>query len=154
MGSTKGRTGSSVERASGGIESHDKAEEMVSVGMPKVPPSRVDTGRQSILSAYPLDTSDIELPDGLGLTLMRELRGRDGLRGIAMSGFGAEEDLELSREAGFLDHLIKPIEPPRLDAAIRRARDVGKTDDDNEMAWSPTAGGDSGPFRVLSTHER
>ncbi len=106
---------------------------------------------------FDLLLSDIELPDGLGLTLMRELRDRGGLRGIAMSGFGAEEDLELSREAGFLDHLIKPIEPHRLDAAIRRARAGGgadETDDEDEMAWSPARGGDSGPFRVLSTHER
>ena len=39
--------------------------------------------------------SDIELPDGTGLQLMRELGGRAGLRGIAMSGFGTEEDLQV-----------------------------------------------------------
>ena len=38
-----------------------------------------------------------------------------------MSGFGAEEDMQLSRAAGFFDHLIKPIDPTRLDAAIHRA---------------------------------
>ena len=38
-----------------------------------------------------------------------------------MSGFGTEEDLQLSRDAGFLDHLTKPIDLNRLDAVIRRA---------------------------------
>src|SRR5260370_1121376 len=65
--------------------------------------------------------SDAELPDGSGLELMRELNARGGMPGIAMSGFGAEEDLQLSREAGFLDHLTKPIDLKRLDAAIHLA---------------------------------
>ncbi len=106
---------------------------------------------------FELLLSDIELPDGNGLELMRDLRGRGGLRGIAMSGFGAEEDLNLSRSVGFLDHLIKPIDPQRLDAAIRRACGVGpgggSGDEEDEASWSPARGGDSGPFRVLSTHE-
>jgi CheY-like chemotaxis protein len=104
---------------------------------------------------FELLLSDIELPDGNGLELMRDLRGRGGLRGIAMSGFGAEEDLQLSRSVGFLDHLIKPIDPQRLDAAIRRACDATRDGEpgDDEDSWSPTRGGDSGPFRVLSTHE-
>jgi PAS domain S-box-containing protein len=65
--------------------------------------------------------SDLGLPDGSGLDLMRELRERDGLRGIAVSGYGMEEDLRRSREAGFAEHLIKPINPDTLKAAIVRA---------------------------------
>jgi PAS domain S-box-containing protein len=106
---------------------------------------------------FDLLLSDIELPDGLGLTLMRELRDRGGIRGIAMSGFGAEEDVQHSREAGFLDHLIKPIELHRLDDAIRRARQAGRageSDDQDDTSWPPTRGGDSGPFRILSTQGR
>jgi CheY-like chemotaxis protein len=104
---------------------------------------------------FELLVSDIELPDGNGLELMRELGARGGIRGIAMSGYGAEEDLELSRAAGFLKHLIKPIDPSRLDAAIRRACDAAPSAeaDDEDESWSPTRGGDSGPFRVISTHE-
>ena len=70
-----------------------------------------------------------------------------------MSGFGTEEDLQLSRDAGFLDHLTKPIDLNRLDAVIRRTCDAardGESDDDDESSWSPSRGGDSGPFRVLS----
>jgi signal transduction histidine kinase len=64
--------------------------------------------------------SDIELPDGTGLELMRELSGR-GVPGIAMSGFGTEEDVRQSREAGFFAHLAKPVEFRQLEDAIRRA---------------------------------
>jgi PAS domain S-box-containing protein len=97
---------------------------------------------------FDLLLSDIELPDGTGLQLMHELGGRGGIRGIAMSGFGTEEDIQFSRAAGFLDHLIKPIDSHRLDDAIRRA---GGTDD--ELSWMPTRGGDSGPFPVFTMQE-
>jgi signal transduction histidine kinase len=54
--------------------------------------------------------SDIGLPDGSGLDLMRALRGRRNLKGIALSGYGTEADVRASREAGFEVHLTKPIE--------------------------------------------
>ena len=63
--------------------------------------------------------SDIELPDGTGLELMKELRGR-GVLGIAMSGYGSEEDVRLSREAGFAVHLTKPVDVARLEEVMRR----------------------------------
>jgi signal transduction histidine kinase len=68
---------------------------------------------------FDLLISDVELPDGTGLELMRELR-EHGVPGIAMSGFGSEEDLRQSRESGFATHLIKPIEFRRLEEMIRR----------------------------------
>jgi DNA-binding response OmpR family regulator len=74
---------------------------------------------------FDLLLSDIELPDGNGLELMRELGARGGWLGIAMSGFGTDEDLQLSRDAGFLDHLTKPIDLNQLDAVIRRATGQG-----------------------------
>ncbi|HSF41620.1 MAG TPA: ATP-binding protein, partial [Thermoanaerobaculia bacterium] len=70
---------------------------------------------------FDLLVSDLGLPDGSGLDLMRELRERYGLRGIAVSGYGMEEDLRRSREAGFAEHLIKPVDPAKLKAAICRA---------------------------------
>jgi CheY-like chemotaxis protein len=63
--------------------------------------------------------SDIGLPDGTGLDLVRDLPRP--LPAIALSGFGMEEDLKSSRLAGFAVHLTKPIDMPLLDAAIRRA---------------------------------
>ncbi len=70
---------------------------------------------------FDLLLSDIELPDGSGLELVRGLRDRGDIPAIAMSGFGAEEDQQLSRSAGFLDHLIKPIDTTRLELAMQRA---------------------------------
>ncbi len=69
---------------------------------------------------FDLLVSDIGLPDGSGLDLMKQIRERQQIDGIALSGFGMEEDLRKSREAGFLEHLIKPVNLDRLQAAIRR----------------------------------
>ena len=65
--------------------------------------------------------SDIGLPDADGYSLMRQLRvSRPGLLGIALSGYGAESDLAKSREAGFADHLIKPVSIENLDRVLKR----------------------------------
>ncbi len=52
---------------------------------------------------------DLMLPDGTGLDVMRHVRGRQKIRGIALSGFGQDDDLRRSREAGFEQHLTKPV---------------------------------------------
>jgi PAS domain S-box-containing protein len=64
--------------------------------------------------------SDIRLPDGSGLDLMRRLRSRKPIRGIAISGFGTEEDRRRSLDAGFGTHLTKPVDFNRLLAAIEK----------------------------------
>lgn len=69
---------------------------------------------------FDLVLSDLGLPDGTGLELMRQLKSRYGLRGIALSGYGMEDDVRRSHEAGFDEHLTKPIDLSRLEAAIRR----------------------------------
>jgi PAS domain S-box-containing protein len=70
---------------------------------------------------FDLVVSDLGLPDGTGFDLMRELRDLYGLKGIAVSGYGMEEDLRRSREAGFLEHLVKPVDVEKLKAALARA---------------------------------
>jgi two-component system CheB/CheR fusion protein len=69
---------------------------------------------------YDLVISDIELPDGSGLDIIRELRRSRPTPGIALSGFGSVDDVVLSLEAGFAEHLTKPINVRELDAAIAR----------------------------------
>lgn len=67
---------------------------------------------------FDLVISDIGLPDGSGLELMRQL-GRDvNLKGIALSGFGMDEDVQRSREAGFAEHLTKPVDFQKLCSVI------------------------------------
>jgi signal transduction histidine kinase len=68
---------------------------------------------------FDLVVSDLGLPDQSGLELMRELVGRHGLTGIALSGYGMEEDVRCSRAAGFSRHLTKPVPMAALLEAIR-----------------------------------
>jgi CheY-like chemotaxis protein len=62
--------------------------------------------------------SDIGLPDGNGLELLKKIRARRNVPALALSGFGMDEDIDRSREAGFSDHLTKPVSIDRLQAAI------------------------------------
>ncbi len=66
--------------------------------------------------------SDLGLPDGSGHQLMEELAAQ-GIAGIALSGFGAPEDRDASRRAGFRLHLTKPIDLRALRDAIRAVRE-------------------------------
>ncbi len=54
--------------------------------------------------------SDIGLPDGNGCDIMRAAKQRQSIVGIALSGFGMEEDVRRSIDAGFDHHLTKPID--------------------------------------------
>ncbi|MGV3531422.1 MAG: response regulator, partial [Chthoniobacteraceae bacterium] len=69
---------------------------------------------------FDLIISDLGLPDGSGLELMPELKQRYGLKGIAVSGYGREEDLQKSRIAGFSAHLIKPLNFEDLELTVSR----------------------------------
>jgi PAS domain S-box-containing protein len=64
--------------------------------------------------------TDIGLPDGTGHDLMRLAAARYKLRGIALSGFGAESDVNESIQAGFAEHLTKPVPMVTLRRAIER----------------------------------
>ncbi|MEA2604921.1 MAG: hypothetical protein QOF89_5913 [Acidobacteriota bacterium] len=66
--------------------------------------------------------SDLGLPDGSGLDLMRELAGRYRLPGIALSGYGMEEDVRQSRDAGFARHLTKPVTLDLIKDVIEQVR--------------------------------
>jgi CheY-like chemotaxis protein len=76
--------------------------------------------REGQSDLFDLVISDIGLPDGSGLDLMRRLGSRIALGGIALSGYGMEEDIRRSGQAGFVAHLTKPVDFARLEAAIRR----------------------------------
>ena len=65
--------------------------------------------------------SDIGLPDGDGYELMDELRQSHGLIGIALTGYGMEEDVLQSKRTGFVAHLTKPVRIQSLDEALAAA---------------------------------
>jgi PAS domain S-box-containing protein len=65
--------------------------------------------------------SDIGLPDGSGLDVMRQARKRHPqLPGIALTGFGMEQDVSRSEAAGFSVHLTKPVDMAQLHEALRQ----------------------------------
>lgn len=68
--------------------------------------------------SFDLVISDLGLPDGTGHELMEIVRARYGLRGIALSGYGMEEDVRRARQAGFAAHLTKPIDFQQLERAL------------------------------------
>jgi hypothetical protein len=67
--------------------------------------------------------SDIGLPDGTGIDLIRAVRKdlRKQLPAIALTGFGMDEDVKRTLKAGFNDHLTKPVNFARLEETIQRA---------------------------------
>ena len=82
--------------------------------------------------------SDIGLPDGSGAELMARLRQLDPqIIGIALSGYGMEQDLQRSSAAGFAEHLVKPVDWPRLEAAVQRL--LAKRSEPTAVATSTAA---------------
>jgi PAS domain S-box-containing protein len=69
--------------------------------------------------SFDLVISDVGLPDISGHELMSQLKSRFQLRGIALSGYGMDEDIQRSHEAGFERHLTKPVNLQLLQEVIR-----------------------------------
>ncbi len=86
----------------------------------------IEAGTQAI-EDRPVDLiiSDIGLPDGSGLELIRRaVRRTGGVPAIALTGYGMEEDVRRSREAGFTAHLTKPIDFTKLEAMIQQVAPI------------------------------
>jgi len=67
---------------------------------------------------------DLGLPGMSGYDVARRLRVMrelDGVRLVALTGYGTESDRQKSRDAGFDVHLTKPVDPQALDAVLARA---------------------------------
>ena len=71
--------------------------------------------------AEPFDLliSDIGLPDGSGVEVMRRLAHLYRIKGIALSGYGMQEDIRRSKDAGFAAHLTKPVDVSVLEETLR-----------------------------------
>ena len=64
-------------------------------------------------STFELLISDIGMPDVNGYELMRQIRSmpsQAGIRAIALTAYAAEFDRQQAREAGFQQHLAKPLD--------------------------------------------
>jgi PAS domain S-box-containing protein len=89
-------------------------------------PDVATAGAKAEAETFDVLVSDLGLPDGSGYDVIRRVRAHQIVPGIAMSGYGMEDDVRRTREAGFMEHLVKPIDLAKLIAAIRRvAKDRG-----------------------------
>ena len=61
---------------------------------------------------------DIGLPDGSGFEVATQARAHGGIKAIALTGFGTEQDVQRSKEAGFEFHLVKPINFQELQTVL------------------------------------
>jgi two-component system, chemotaxis family, CheB/CheR fusion protein len=68
---------------------------------------------------FDLIVSDLALPDGTGYELIRKLP--DSVPAVALSGLGSPQDRQRSVNAGFVEHLVKPVTISALSSAILRA---------------------------------
>jgi PAS domain S-box-containing protein/excisionase family DNA binding protein len=79
-----------------------------------------EAARAAGTGSFDLLISDIGLPDGTGMDVVRSVRAsHPKVPAIAMTGFGMEQDIRKSEEAGFTMHLTKPVDVNSLEAAIR-----------------------------------
>jgi PAS domain S-box-containing protein len=105
------------------VEDHADSAEALALGLSSAGYQViVATSVQSALShgdqEFDVLVSDLGLPDGSGLEVMRGFRARRPVPGIALSGFGAASDVQSSRSAGFQRHLVKPVDLSQLIESI------------------------------------
>ena len=73
---------------------------------------------KGVSGQFDLILCDLGLPDGSGVDLFVRLKHAAPVKGIALTGYGAEEDIQRSIEAGFACHLTKPITLEQLVQAM------------------------------------
>lgn len=82
------------------------------------------------VSSFDLILCDIGLPLTDGYTVARQVRSLCGSRSpvmIAITGYGQEGDRRRSEQAGFADHLTKPVDVQRLESILRQLARSGNT---------------------------
>jgi PAS domain S-box-containing protein len=72
----------------------------------------VDSGNVEVLLC------DIGLPDGTGYELVSQAKSKRPIKAVAITGFGTEEDIRRSKEAGFDFHLVKPVDLHELQTVL------------------------------------
>jgi CheY-like chemotaxis protein len=72
----------------------------------------VDSGNVEVLLC------DIGLPDGTGYEIVSQAKSKQPLKAVALTGFGTEDDIRRSKEAGFDFHLVKPVDLHELQTIL------------------------------------
>ena len=92
---------------------------------------RIAVNAESALDAVAQENFDVVISD-LGLTdmngydLMRKVRQQCSSAGIAISGHGLPEDIQKSHDAGFAEHLVKPVDLTQVLKSVARVVALGK----------------------------
>ena len=82
-------------------------------------PQALDTAR---LHCPEVVLLDIGMPDMDGYDVARRMRGELGLNEallVALSGYGEDRDRRLAREAGFDQHVTKPVDAAKLTELLK-----------------------------------
>src|SRR5881398_2556770 len=79
-------------------------------------------GAMSIMGLNNIDAvlCDIGLPDGSGYEVAAQAQANGGIKAIALTGFGTEQDVQRSKDAGFDFHLVKPINFQELQTILEQ----------------------------------
>jgi len=72
------------------------------------------------VETFDLVISDIGLPDGTGHSLMKQIKQMRAIPGVALTGYGMQDDISHSRDAGFVEHVVKPVDISQLQSVISR----------------------------------
>jgi CheY-like chemotaxis protein len=64
--------------------------------------------------------TDINLPDGDGCDLFHQVRRIRDVPGIAVTGLSGGDARRRSQEAGFVEHIVKPVDVERVVQIVRR----------------------------------
>ncbi|HEY4757637.1 MAG TPA: ATP-binding protein, partial [Chthoniobacterales bacterium] len=80
-------------------------------------------GAMNIMASNNIDAvlCDIGLPDGSGYEVAAQAQANGGIKAIALTGFGTEQDVQRSKDAGFAFHLVKPINFQELQTILEQS---------------------------------
>ncbi len=87
---------------------------------------------------YALALTDMRLPDGVGLDLVREVASRSGPPIAVITAYGSTENAIAALKAGAFDYLAKPVDLEQLRALVRSA--LQQPPDLPASRGAPTAG--------------
>ena len=92
---------------------------------------RVHSGGEALAAAaeqtFDLLISDIRLPDISGYEVMKQLKERYKLRGIAVSGMSGQADIQKAMAAGFSRYLVKPVKLETLRGLVEEFAGDGES---------------------------
>jgi PAS domain S-box-containing protein len=105
------------------VEDHDDTREILGQVLRRKHTVRDACNMATALEAagqepYDLVISDLGLPDGSGLDLIKRVHEMQSVRGICLSGYGMEHDVSRSRAAGYELHLTKPVDLDKFESAV------------------------------------